>query len=70
MLQYKLLAAQTSTELDFVVTKFLNDGWELYGHPNVSLYGKDSRYIQAVVRTKIDPTNIPNLIDMKETVNL
>lgn len=35
--KYKLIYAENSTDLSKTVTEYLNDGWKLYGSPQIKI---------------------------------
>ena len=49
-MEYKLISAETSTDLSRKINGYLKDGWKLYGH---TVYGVNNSLVQAITIEKI-----------------
>lgn len=47
MKEYKTISGDTMAELDETVNLYLKGGWELYGNPYISRFG---RFVQALTK--------------------
>jgi hypothetical protein len=46
MKEYKIMTTNSASNLSEVVTKYLQQGWELYGDP----FSRDGTYCQAMIK--------------------